>query len=67
VRGQKPIDRAIEKPTDSAKAFWRVVNYGLANIIIAGLGIGLTLKRRQSRNAYTMAEVNKRKGGAAAA
>ena len=67
VRGQKPIDRAIEKPTDSAKTFWRIVNYGLANIIIAGLGIGLTLKRRQSRNAYTMAEVNKRKSGAAAA
>lgn len=68
VRGKKPVDRTITKPSEGTKTFWRFVNYGLANIIIAGLGIGLTMARRQSRNAYTMAHANKRgKGGAAPA
>jgi len=67
VRGMKPVDRTISKPSESTKTFWRVVNYGLANLIIAGVGIGLTMARRQSRNAYTMAQAAKRKGGAAPA
>ena len=67
VRGKKPIDRAITKPSEGTKTFWRFVNYGLANLIIAGVGIGLTMARRQSRNAYTLAQAAKRGKGAAPA
>ena len=54
VRGQKPIDRTIEKPEDSTQTFWKAVNYGLANLVIAGVGIAYFWLRRQSRNAYTL-------------
>jgi len=54
VRGRKPIDRTIEKPEDNTQLFWRLVNYGLANVVIAGFGISYFWLRRQSRNAYTM-------------
>ncbi len=57
VRGQKPIDRTIEKPEDSTQTFWRFVNYGLANIVIAGFGITYFWLRRQSRNAYTLTQM----------
>jgi len=55
VRGRKPIDRTIDRPTDGQKAVWRLANYGLANVIIAAIGIGLFAARRRARNAYTMA------------
>jgi ABC-2 type transport system permease protein len=55
VRGQKPVDRTISKPADSTKTLWRIVNYGLANAVIGGIGVALALARRQSRNAYTVA------------
>ena len=54
VRGRKPINRIIDRPTDKQKRNWRLANYGLANLIIAGIGIGFAYKRRTSRNAYTM-------------
>lgn len=54
VRGRKPIDRTISKPTDRQKTVWRLANYGLANLIIASVGIGLMVMRRRARNAYTM-------------
>ncbi|MDZ4858430.1 MAG: Gldg family protein [Candidatus Hydrogenedentes bacterium] len=55
VRGQKPIDRAIDKPTDGQRSFWRFMNFAAVNVVIAGIGIVMFLARRQSRNAYTMA------------
>lgn len=57
VRGRKPIDRAIDRPTDTQKTMWRLVNYGLANVIIAGIGIALYVLRRRARNAYTVAQI----------
>lgn len=54
VRGRKPIDRTIEKPEDNEQLFWRLVNYGLANVVIAGAGVAYFWVRRQSRNAYTL-------------
>jgi hypothetical protein len=58
VRGQKPIDRAISAPSEGQKTLWRIVNYGLANVVIAATGIALAFWRRMSRDAYTMAHVN---------
>lgn len=57
VRGRKPIDRTINRPTDGQKTLWRLMNYALANFVIAGVGIARFSLRRRSRNAYTMAEV----------
>ena len=57
VRGRKPIDRTIDRPTENQRTVWRLANYGLANTIIALSGIAYTLYRRQSRNRYTMAEI----------
>lgn len=54
VRGRKPIDRSIDRPTDSQKTFWTLVNYTLANLIIASVGIGFAIARHRSRNAYTV-------------
>jgi len=61
IRGQKPINRAIAKSEidDGEKMFWRIANYGLANVIIAGIGISLAFYRRQARNAYTMEQARK--------
>ena len=58
VRGQKPKDRMIDKPSDNTKLVWRLANYGLANVIIALLGVGVFALRRQSRNQYTVAHIN---------
>ncbi len=56
VRGRKPIDRMIVKPDDRSKTVWRLVNYGLANVLIAGVGVAFFALRRRSRNAYTMSQ-----------
>jgi len=53
VRGKKPIDRVIDKPTDREKSFWRFINFAAVNGVIAGIGTVSALARRQSRNAYT--------------
>jgi len=57
VRGTKPIDRIISKPSDSQRTMWQLANYGLANIIIAGIGFGFFAMRKRARNAYTMEQV----------
>ena len=57
VRGTKPIDRVIDKPSKQQRALWQLANYGLANIIIAGIGIAFFVMRRRARNAYTVAQV----------
>ncbi len=54
VRGKKPIDRTIDRPSDGQRTFWRLANYGLASVLIAAVGITSTLMRKRSRNAYTM-------------
>jgi len=59
VRGRKPIDRSIEKPSDATKTKWRLANYGLSNAVIAAAGIGYFLARRRSRDAYTMSMMGK--------
>ncbi len=53
VRGRKPVNRVIEKPSEGEKAVWRLANYGLANLIIAAIGIGVFVMRKRSRNAYS--------------
>jgi hypothetical protein len=58
VRGRKPVNRVIDRPSDGTKSLWRAVNYGLANVVIAGVGIAFLVNRRRTRNAYTMAHVN---------
>ncbi len=61
VRGRKPIDRTIEKPTDSQKFFWRTVNYTLSNAIVICTGLIVFFIRRRSRLAYTLAQVSEEK------
>ncbi|NLN94177.1 MAG: ABC transporter permease subunit [Candidatus Hydrogenedens sp.] len=56
VRGTKAIDRLIDRPTGRQRTLWQLTNYGLANIIIAAVGISSYILRRRSRNAYTMAQ-----------
>jgi len=54
IRGKKPIDRTIDRPSDGQRTFWRLANYGLGSVLIAAAGIVSTLMRKRSRNAYTM-------------
>ena len=55
VRSKKQINRTISKPSNSARQFWKFVNLGLVNILIAALGIGSALLRKRARAAYTAA------------
>lgn len=57
VRGTKPIDRIISKPSDRQRTLWQLANYGLANILIACIGVGFFAMRKRARNAYTMDQV----------
>ena len=54
VRGRKPINRMISRPDEKTRRKWKLINYGLANLIIAGAGITMAIVRRSARNAYTM-------------
>lgn len=58
VRGRKPVNRVIDRPSDGTKSLWRAVNYGLANVVIAGVGVAFLVNRRRTRNAYTMSHLN---------
>jgi hypothetical protein len=55
VRGRKPIDRAIDKPSDTQRRVWKFVNYACVNIGVAAAGILVAAVRKRSRDAYTMA------------
>jgi len=55
VRSRKPIERAISKPTATTANTWKIINYSLATVVIAAIGIASSVYRRRSRNAYTMA------------
>jgi ABC-2 type transport system permease protein len=59
IRSRMPVARTIDKPEDATVMKWQVVNYGLANLLIAGIGIAVMTIRRQRRNAYTMAYTGK--------
>jgi ABC-2 type transport system permease protein len=52
VRSKKQINRTISRPSASARQFWKFVNLGLVNILIAALGIGGALIRQRARVAY---------------
>jgi len=52
VRSKKQINRTISRPSASARQFWKFVNLGLVNIVIAALGIGGALLRQRARVAY---------------
>lgn len=54
VRGRKPISRMISRPDDKTRRKWKFINYALANLLIAGVGITTAIVRRSARNAYTM-------------
>jgi ABC-type transport system involved in multi-copper enzyme maturation permease subunit/ABC-type uncharacterized transport system involved in gliding motility auxiliary subunit len=58
VRGRKPIDRMIKKPSKGQQTFWKTVNYAGVSTLVAIFGIALTVQRRRARNAYTMAHQN---------
>ena len=58
IRGRKPIERVIERPSDRAVAFWKFVNLALVNLLVAGVGIVGSVVRQHSRNAYTLAHVD---------
>jgi ABC-2 type transport system permease protein len=53
VRSKKPINRSISKPSPASRQFWRFVNLGLVNVVIAALGIATAVIRRRARAAYT--------------
>ncbi len=59
VRGQKLVNRSIERPDKGARVFWKTINYAAVNLIIVGIGIVVALVRKQSRTAYTMSFNNK--------
>jgi ABC-type uncharacterized transport system involved in gliding motility auxiliary subunit len=54
VRGKKPIDRIIEKPTDRQRTLWKFVNYALVNVLVAGAGVIVWAVRKRGRDVYTM-------------
>jgi ABC-2 type transport system permease protein len=55
VRSKKQINRTISRPSASERQFWKFINLGLVNILIAALGIGGALLRRRARVAYAAA------------
>ena len=56
VRSKKQINRTISRPSASVRQFWKFVNLGLVNILMAALGIGGALLRQRARLAYAAAQ-----------
>ncbi len=56
VRSKKQINRTISKPSAAVRQFWKFVNLGLVNLLIATIGVGSAVVRRRSRAAYTAAQ-----------
>ena len=52
VRSRKPINRAITRPSDGQRRFWKVVNYISMSSLIVVAGIIVAVVRRRGRNAY---------------
>jgi hypothetical protein len=55
VRGKKQLDRTMTRPGEAARQFWKFVNLGLVNLLIAAIGVGSAVLRRRARAAYTTA------------
>ncbi len=58
VRGRKPVDRIIDMPSEAVRLRWKMFNYLFSAVVIAAVGVGVTMARRRSRNAYTMAHAS---------
>jgi hypothetical protein len=54
IRARTLEARSIERPAANVITRWQVINYGLANVSLAIIGIAVVVFRRQRRNAYTM-------------
>jgi ABC-type transport system involved in multi-copper enzyme maturation permease subunit len=63
VRTKKPIGRTIEKPSETARTFWKFVNYFLVNSLVAIIGIIIIVRRKRSRETYTAAQQEAREEG----
>jgi ABC-type transport system involved in multi-copper enzyme maturation permease subunit len=55
VRSRQIVNRAIDRLSDRQRTFWKFANYGLMNIVILVVAIGVAVTRRRARDAYTMA------------
>jgi len=53
IRGKKRIDRAFKKPSSAGLFFWKFVTLGLMPLLFLAIGIGGTIMRSKSRDAYT--------------
>jgi ABC-type uncharacterized transport system involved in gliding motility auxiliary subunit len=58
VRGKKQLDRTMTRPGAAARQFWKFVNLGLVNLLIAAIGVGSAVLRRRARAAYTTAQTS---------
>jgi len=54
IRAKKPVDRAIDRPSPAVRNFWKFVNMGLVNLLIAVIGVGGGWIRKKRREAYTV-------------
>ena len=61
VRGKKPINRLIERPSDNVRLFWKTINYVVINLLVAAVGIAVMVSRRRARAAYAAAYAAKHK------
>jgi ABC-type uncharacterized transport system involved in gliding motility auxiliary subunit len=53
VRSKKRINRAIAKPSAALRQFWKFINLGFVNLLVAAIGIGSAIARQRARAAYT--------------
>ena len=54
VRSNKPIDRSIEKPEETTRTIWKLVNVALVPLIVLVIGIVWWMIRRKSREMYRL-------------
>jgi ABC-type uncharacterized transport system involved in gliding motility auxiliary subunit len=53
IRSKKRINRAIAKPSAGLRQFWKFINLGFVNGLVAAIGIGSAIARQRARAAYT--------------
>lgn len=53
VRSKKRINRAIAKPSAALRQFWKFINLGFVNLLVAAIGIGSAIARQRARATYT--------------
>ncbi|NIS61912.1 MAG: hypothetical protein GTO13_14805 [Proteobacteria bacterium] len=54
IRAKKPVDRTIDRPSAAMRNFWKFINVGMVNVLIALVGVGGAFVRRRRREIYTM-------------